>query len=99
MNAAPVCALDDEMFTMRPHFASSMSGSTDWMQWNVPVRFTAMIRSHSSVLISMMGSKPSFPAPLTSTSTGPRARRVCSTASSTCARSETSTWHAIASPP
>ena len=37
---------------MRPHFASIMSGSTACVTWNVPVRLTAMIRSHSSGVMS-----------------------------------------------
>src|ERR1700712_3553917 len=87
------------MFTTRPHLAASMSGSADCVTWNVPVRFTEMMRSHCSVVMSMKRSNPSLPAPFTSTSTGPSSPRTCSTAASTAARSDTSTTHAIATPP
>ena len=45
MYGAPDCALEEEIVTMRPHPASIMSGRAAWMQVNVPVRFTARIRS------------------------------------------------------
>ena len=32
MNGWPECVLDDEMLTMRPQPASSMSGNVAWMQ-------------------------------------------------------------------
>ena len=44
MLAAPDCALDDEMVTMRPHPADSMSATAACRQWNVPVRLTARTR-------------------------------------------------------
>src|SRR5689334_4530405 len=99
MSAAPVWPEDDEMLTTRPHFASSMSGSTDWMQWNEPVRLTAMMRSHSAVSMSTKRVNASMPAELTSTSTGPSSARVRATAASIWARSDTSTAHPIARPP
>ena len=48
MRAAPDCALDDEIVTIRPQPAASMSGIAACTQWNVPVRLTASIRSHAS---------------------------------------------------
>jgi hypothetical protein len=36
MRTVPDCALDDEIVTMRPHPAASMSGTAAWRQWNVP---------------------------------------------------------------
>ena len=42
MFGAPDCALCDEIVTMRPQPASSMSGTAAWMQVKVPVRLTAM---------------------------------------------------------
>ena len=56
---------------MRPHLAASMSGSADCVQWNVPVRFTAMIRSHSSGADVDEPVEAVLAAPFTSTSTGP----------------------------
>ena len=48
MFGAPDWALDEEMVTMRPQPAASMSGTAAWTQAKVPVRFTAMIRSQLS---------------------------------------------------
>ena len=48
MLGAPDWALDDEMVTMRPQPAASMSGTAAWTQVNVPVRLTAMMRSQVS---------------------------------------------------
>src|SRR5580693_9198958 len=42
MNGWPECAEDEEMLTIRPQPASSMSGSTAWVQWNTPLRLTSM---------------------------------------------------------
>ena len=52
MFGAPDWALDDEIVTMRPQPAASMSGTAAWTQVNVPVRLTAMIRSHFSGVMS-----------------------------------------------
>src|ERR1700712_1027536 len=41
-NGEPRCALEDEIITMRPQWASTMSGMATWQQWNVPVRLTSM---------------------------------------------------------
>ena len=68
-----------------------MSGSTDCVTWNVPVRLIAMIRSQSSGVTSMKLSNESLPAAFTSTSTCPSSPRTRSTAASTAARSDTST--------
>ena len=36
MYGVPECVLDDEMLTIRPHPASTMSGRTAWQQWKTP---------------------------------------------------------------
>ena len=43
---------------MRPQPASSMSGTTAWQQSNVPVRFTARMRFHVSIVIDRNGIEP-----------------------------------------
>src|SRR6266568_544836 len=45
MNCWPDCALEEEMLTIRPQPASSMSGSTAWMQWKTPFRLTSITRT------------------------------------------------------
>ena len=57
---------------MRPHPASIMSGTTAWRQWNVPVRLTAIMRSHASGVMSRNDSKPSMPALVTRIPTVPK---------------------------
>ena len=52
MLGAPDCALDEAMVTMRPHPAASMSGTAAWTHEKVPVRFTAMMRSQLSRVMS-----------------------------------------------
>ena len=47
---------------MRPHPASIMSGTAAWRQWKVPVRLTAIMRSHASAVMSRKSAKPSIPA-------------------------------------
>jgi hypothetical protein len=81
---------------MRPQPAAIMSGSAAWTQVKVPVRFTAMIRSHFSAVMSRTASKDSMPALVTRISIGPRSRRICANAWSTDARSATSVSTAIA---
>ena len=71
MRARPVCALDDEMSTIRPHLAAIMSGIADCTQWNVPVRFTAIIRFHWSIVRSMNFTNVEMPALVTRISIGP----------------------------
>ena len=46
MRRVPDCAEEDEIVTMRPHPASTMSGTAAWRQWKVPERLTAIMRSH-----------------------------------------------------
>ena len=91
MRRVPDWADDDEMVTMRPHPASIMSGAAACRQWKVPVRLTAIIRSHASAVMSRNSVKPSIPALVTMISTGPRAERTSSRAASMAARSLTST--------
>ena len=91
MRAAPDCALDDEIVTIRPQPAVTMSGIAAWMQWNVPVRLTASMRSQASSVISVKDRNSSSPALVTTISIGPRSVRTLAIASSTAARSETST--------
>ena len=84
---------------MRPHPASIMSGTADCTQWKVPVRLTAMIRSHASTVRSVNFTKPSIPALVTRIPIGPNAPRERSIAASTAVRSLTSTATASARPP
>ena len=56
---------------MRPHPAATMSATASWRQVNVPVRFTAISRSHFSGVISSTGSNASIPALVTTMVTGP----------------------------
>ena len=95
MFGAPDWALDDEMVTMRPQPAATMSGTAACTQVNVPVRLTAMIRSHVSAVMSSSGSNDSMPALVTRISTGPSSARTRANAASTEARSATSTSTAI----
>ena len=84
---------------MRPHLASIMSGTAACRQWKVPVRLTAIMRSHASAVMSRNSVKPSIPALVTMISTGPKAERTSSRAVSMAARSLTSTTPARAVPP
>ena len=83
MRLAPDCALDDEIVTIRPHPAAIMSGIADWMQWNVPVRFTSIIRDHASGVMSVNDSNSSKPALVTMISIGPSSARTFAIAAST----------------
>src|SRR5260370_1136985 len=96
MLAARDCALADEMVTIRPHPAASMSGTAACRQWNVPVRLTARIRAHASGVISVNAANSSNPALVTMISTGPSSVRTLRSASSTADRSVTSTSQASA---
>ena len=60
---------------MRPHSAAIMSGSASCTQVKVPVRFTAMIRSHFSGVMSATGSNASTPALVTTMVIGPSSSR------------------------
>ena len=82
MRFAPDCALDEEIVTTRPQPAASMSGIADWMQWNVPVRFTASMRSQSSDAdvdenVLEVGRNPAL---VTTQAIGPNAARAASSA-------------------
>ena len=83
MLGAPDCALDDEMVTMRPQPAASMSGTAGCTHENVPVRLTAMMRSHFSAVIAARGSNDSTPALVTRISTGPSSARTRANAAAT----------------
>src|SRR5437016_2581818 len=76
-----------------------MSGTPDWMQWNVPVRFTASMRSHASTVMSVNSRNSSRPALVTTIATGPSSVRAFAIALSTAARSVTSTCTAIVCAP
>ena len=65
MRGAPDCALDDEIVTIRPQRASSMSGTAACRQWNVPVRLMARMRSQLSIVMSVKDSNASRPALVT----------------------------------
>ena len=67
----PDWADDDEIVTMRPHPASIMSGTAACRQWKVPVRLTAIMRSHASASMSRKSSNPSIPALVTMIPIGP----------------------------
>src|SRR5262245_18673274 len=99
MRAAPDCALDDEIVTIRPHRAASMSGTTAWRQWNVPVRLTARTRPQRSGVMSRKDSNASTPALVTMISTRPSSARTFSSAPSTASRSVTSTCAPIVRAP
>ena len=78
MNGAPECVLDEEMLTMRPQPASTMSGRTAWVVWKTPCRLMSMILRHSSKLMLANRRKTSLPAALTRMVTGPSAVRAAS---------------------
>src|SRR5689334_13806842 len=99
MRAAPVWALDDDTFTMRPHFASSMSVSSACEQVHMLLRLTLMILSQRSSLTSRNERKSVMPALFTRMRTGPNFDRTAAAAASTSARFDTSTLHAIARKP
>ena len=70
MNGWPECALEDEMLTIRPQPASTMSGSTACTQWNTPLRLTSMTCRQSSNERSVNRLKRSIPAAFTRMVTG-----------------------------
>ena len=76
-----------------------MSGTAAWRQWKVPVRLTAIMRSHVSASMSRKSANPSMPALVTMIPTGPKAERTSSSAASMAARSLTSTRAPSAVPP
>ena len=99
MKGWPPCALDDEMFTIRPQPASIMWGTTAWQQWNVPVRLTSILSFQCSRVMSRNGMKLSRPALLTRMSGAPSRSTTSTTASSIRRRSVTSTFRPMARPP
>ena len=72
---------------MAPPPRGCMTARADWQQWNVPMRFTAMMRSHSSGVLSMNGLMTSMPALFTRIDNDPTSASVVATAASTLARS------------
>ena len=62
MRADPVCALEEEMLMIRPHFAASMSGSTACVHTNMLFRLIDITRSQISSVISMKERKSVMPA-------------------------------------
>src|SRR5438270_5293325 len=60
------------MLTTRPHFASSMIGTTARMQKKAPVALTRSIASHMSSVVSDSLALPAMPALLTRISGSPR---------------------------
>ena len=99
MNCCPLCALDDEMLTMRPHPSSIMCGTTAWQQLNVPVRFTSRTRCHFSGVIDRNESTAWVPALFTRTVGRPSCSRTCVTPRSIWSRWVTSTVTPRAHPP
>src|ERR1700752_3107814 len=65
MYGCPEGVLEDGRLTIRPQPASTMSGSTAWMQWNTPVRLTSLARCQSSNLRSVNRLNFSSPAAFT----------------------------------
>src|ERR1700742_1810045 len=59
------------MLTMRPQPASSMSGSTAWVQWKTPLRLTSTTFDHSSSVMFVKRRNPERPAAFTRIVTGP----------------------------
>src|SRR6187397_1726617 len=86
----PDCALDEEMLTIRPQPASTMSGSTAWTQWNTPLRLTSMTCRQSSNVRSVNRLNRSMPAAFTRMVTAPSWSRMAAIAESTATRSVTS---------
>jgi hypothetical protein len=84
--------LDDEMLTIRPQPASSMSGSTAWVTWKTPFRLTSTTLFHSSDVMLVNLRNEVMPAALTRMVIGPSAARAADSASSIWARSVTSAW-------
>src|SRR5579885_818441 len=99
MLRAPCWVLDEEMLTIRPQPAASMSGTMARAHRNGPLRLTRIIRSHISSVRSKSGQKPLMPALLTRIVMGPSSLRVRTAAPATASANETSTVQAIATPP
>ena len=60
-----------------------MSGIAAWRQWNVPVRFTAIMAFHASRVMSVNAANAAMPALVTMIATGPSSRRTAASAPST----------------
>ena len=99
MASAPAWPAYDDTVTIRPHVAVTMSDTEAWMQLNVPVRLTPIIRSQRSPVMSAKLRCAAIPAAVTTMSIGPKASRASATAASTETRSATSTWTAMVSLP
>ncbi|MNE03594.1 hypothetical protein D3C80_961010 [compost metagenome] len=86
----PTTAEMDEVQTILPPPAASMPGNTAPVTRNMLFTFTAMIRSHSSSLVSRKGMADRMPAWFISTVMWPNASSTAATAAFTCCASETS---------
>lgn len=56
MAGAPVWADDEEMLTIRPQPASTMSGISSWVTRKGPLRLIAIMRSQEASLMLVKGS-------------------------------------------
>ena len=92
----PTTAEIDEVQTMLPPPAASMPGRTALVTRNMLFTLTAMIRSHSSSLVSRKGLAQRIPAWFISTVIAPKACSTAATALATWAASETSAGANIA---
>src|SRR5262245_7563402 len=82
MCGEPDCALDDEIVTIRPQRAATMSATAACRQWNVPVKLMARVRSQVSAVMLVKGSKDSRPAAVTMMVMGPSCARTSARAAS-----------------
>jgi hypothetical protein len=73
-----------------PYRAARIPGRTRFATRKAPVRLTASVRSHSSLVVSSNGSTGRIPALSTAIETGPHRRSTSDTAPSTAASSVTS---------
>ncbi len=99
MPAEPDWALDEEMVTIRPQPALSMSGTTACTLLKVPVRLTRIMSSHASIVSSVNGTTSAMPALVTMISTAPNAACTSSSAAAMLDRSVTSTPCPLVSSP
>ena len=99
MRAAPDCALDDEIVTIRPQRASSMSGTAACRQWKVPVRLTASDALPALERDLGEALERVEPGAVTMIAMGPSSARTLSSAASTAPRSVTSASTPIAGRP
>ncbi len=87
------------MLTMQPLPCRSMIAPAAWQQMNVPVRFTPIIRFHSSRPSSSAGLGMLIPALFTNTSSAPDVWSARSHSACTCCGSVMSQPAATAEPP